>query len=416
MEKCKKIWKNYRFTILLFCSIIIGTIIGMVMKEDAKVLKPFGDVFLNLMFTIVVPLVFVTISSSVASMFDLKRLGKILGTMFLVFFGTSFVAATFMLIAVKVVDPVGGATILVEAGEALEQISIGDRIVQALTVTDFSELLSRNNMLPLIIFSILFGIGVSTLGKEGNKLSEFLNTASKVMMKIVGMIMYYAPIGLCGYFAALIGEFGPNLIGSYARSFILYCVVGICYYFIFYTLYAYLAGGKVGIKQFYKYILSPTATAFATQSSLATLPTNLECVEKIGIPKDIREVSLPIGSTMNMHGSVLGSILKISFLFTVFGKSFTGIDTYLIALLIAVLSGVVMSGIPGGGLIGEMLIVSLYNFPAGAFAIIATIGIIIDAPATALNVVGNPVGAMLVTRIVEGKNWLERKMTHKKQG
>lgn len=412
MESFKKIWKNYRFTILLFLSIIIGASIGLVMGEDAKVLKPIGDVFLNLMFTIVVPLVFVTISSSVSSMLDLKRLGKILGVMFAVFFGTSLVAALVMLLSVKAIDPVGGAQILVEAGEAIQKVSIGDRIVEAITVSDFSELLSRSHMLPLIIFSILFGIGISTLGGEGRKLSELLNTASKVMMKIVHIIMYYAPIGLCGYFAALIGEFGPSLVGSYARSFILYCVVGFLYYLVFYTLYAYMAGGKKGIKQFYKHILSPTATAFATQSSLATLPTNLECAKNIGIPKDIREVTLPIGSTMNMHGSVLGSILKISFLFSVFGRSFSGFDTYLIALLIAVLSGVVMSGIPGGGLIGEMLIVSLYNFPAGAFAIIATIGIIIDAPATALNVVGNPAASMLITRIVEGKDWLTRKIKH----
>lgn len=410
MERLKRIWKNYRFTILLFLSIIIGSIIGLIMKEDAKVLKPIGDIFLNLMFTIVVPLVFVTISSSVSSMFDLKRLGKILGVMFCIFFGTSLVAALFMLFSVKLVDPVGGAQIIVEAGEMVQKVSIGERIVEAITVSDFSELLSRSHMLPLIIFSILFGIGVSTLGRNGEKLSELLNIASAVMMKVVHIIMYYAPIGLCGYFAALIGEFGPSLVGSYARSFILYCVVGILYYFIFYTIYAYLAAGKRGVKQFYKFIISPTATAFATQSSLATLPTNLDCAKNIGIPKDIRDVTLPIGSTMNMHGSVLGSILKISFLFSVFGRSFTGFDTYFTALLIAVLSGVVMSGIPGGGLIGEMLIVSLYNFPAGAFAIIATIGIIIDAPATALNVVGNPAASMLITRVLEGKDWLIKKI------
>ena len=119
---------------------------------------------------------------------------------------------------------------------------------------------------------------------------------------------------------------------------------------------------------------------------------------------------MPIGATMNMHGSVIGSVLKISFLFSVFDMSFTGLDNYLIAVLIAVLSGVVMSGIPGGGLIGEMLIVSLYGFPAGAFPIIATIGILIDAPATCLNVIDDVSASMLVTRLVEGKNWLTKKI------
>ncbi len=411
MSKWKLIWKQYRMTILLFLSIVIGTILGLLLKEDAKVLKPFGDIFLNLMFTIVVPLVFFTIASSVSSMIDLKRLGKLLGVMLGVFFITSLIAAIFMLFSVKTIDPVGSASILIEAGEKIEQISIGERIVEAITVNDFSSILSRSHMLPLILFSILFGLGTSMLKEEGKTVSHFLNSGSKIMMKIVSFIMYYAPIGLCGYFAALVGEFGPNLMESYARSFLLYCIVGVFYYLIFYTLYAYLSGKKEGVKTFYQNILPPTATALATQSSLATLPTNLEAAKNMGIPKDIREVSLPIGSTMNMHGSVLGSILKIAFLFTVFGRDFSGIGTYFTALFIAVLSGVVMSGIPGGGLIGEMLIVSLYNFPAGAFGIIATIGMIIDAPATALNVVGNPAVTMMITRIVEGKDWLKKKIT-----
>ena len=411
MSKWKLIWKQYRMTILLFLSIVIGTILGLLLKEDAKVLKPFGDIFLNLMFTIVVPLVFFTIASSVSSMIDLKRLGKLLGVMLGVFFITSLLAAIFMLFSVKTIDPVGSASILIEAGEKVEEISIGERIVEAITVNDFSSILSRSHMLPLILFSILFGLGTSMLKEEGKTVSRFLNSGSKIMMKIVSFIMYYAPIGLCGYFAALVGEFGPNLMESYARSFLLYCIVGILYYLIFYTLYAYISGKKEGVKTFYQNILPPTATALATQSSLATLPTNLEAAKNMGIPKDIREVSLPIGSTMNMHGSVLGSILKIAFLFTVFGRDFSGIGTYFTALFIAVLSGVVMSGIPGGGLIGEMLIVSLYNFPAGAFGIIATIGMIIDAPATALNVVGNPAVTMMITRILEGKDWLKKKIT-----
>ena len=411
MSKWKLIWKQYRMTILLFLSIVIGTILGLLLKEDAKVLKPFGDIFLNLMFTIVVPLVFFTIASSVSSMIDLKRLGELLGVMLGVFFITSLLAAIFMLFSVKTIDPVGSASILIEAGEKIEQISIGERIVEAITVNDFSSILSRSHMLPLILFSILFGLGTSMLKEEGKTVSHFLNSGSKIMMKIVSFIMYYAPIGLCGYFAALVGEFGPNLMESYARSFLLYCIVGILYYLIFYTLYAYISGKKEGVKTFYQNILPPTATALATQSSLATLPTNLEAAKNMGIPKDIREVSLPIGSTMNMHGSVLGSILKIAFLFTVFGRDFSGIGTYFTALFIAVLSGVVMSGIPGGGLIGEMLIVSLYNFPAGAFGIIATIGMIIDAPATALNVVGNPAVTMMITRILEGKDWLKKKIT-----
>ncbi len=401
-----KFFKTYKFSLLLLGSIIIGTFIGLYWGEEAIILKPLGDIFLNLMFTIVVPLVLVTISSSIANMFNLRRLGKILGYLFLTFFITGTVAALFMLIVVKLIDPVGKARIVIEAGNKISKLNVGDRIVSTFTVNDFSHLLSRSNMLPLILFSILVGIGISQLGKEGRNLAKLLEKLSKALMKVVSLIMLYAPIGLCAYFATLIGQFGPQLIEGYAKSILLYIPVSILYYLIFYTLYAYLSAGKEGVKRFYKYCLPPTATALATQSSLASLPTNLEASEKIGIPKDIREVTMPVGATMNMHGSVIGSVLKISFLFTIFNKPFVGINTYLTAILISVLSGVVMSGIPGGGLIGEMLVVSLYGFPASAFAIIATIGILIDAPATCLNVIDDLSVSMLVTRIIEGKNWL----------
>lgn len=407
----KETLKAYRFPIILICSVILGCLLGIILKEDAIYLKPFGDIFLNLMYAIVVPLVFFTISSSVANMIDMKRLGKILKYLFFVFFATSLVAALLMLITTFFIDPVGNAKIALDSAAKVEKVDIGSQIVSALTVTDFKELLSRANMLPLIIFTTIFGISISLVGKKATKIAEGLDILSKVMMKFVSIIMYYAPIGLCAYFAALIGEFGPNLIGSYARSMAIYYVLCVVYFFVFYTLYAYLAGGKVGVKTFYKGVMPISVTSLATQSSLASLPANLEGTKEMKVPKDIREVVLPIGATMHMEGSAMGAILKIVFLFGIFHKPFTGMDTYLIALLVAVLSGVVMSGIPGGGLIGEMLIVSLYGFPASAFPIIATIGFLIDPPATCLNVTGDSVTAMMVTRLVEGKNWLKRRLS-----
>lgn len=400
---------SYFFPIILFISIIIGCILGVILGEKASVLKPFGEIFLNLMYTIVVPLVFFTISSSVANMVDMRRLGRILKYVFLVFFATSAVAAILMVIVLFVIDPVGNGKIAMDASEVVQNTDIGKQIVEAITVSDFSQIMSREHMLPLIIFSCLFGIGTSIIGKQGECIAKGLDALSKIMMKIVTIIMYYAPIGLMAYFASLIGEFGPNLIGSYAKSMLIYYLLCIVYFVVFYTLYAYLAGGKKGIRLFYKHQFPITITSLATQSSLASLPTNLEQTEKMKVPKDIREVTLPIGATMHMEGSAMAAILKIVFLFSIFGKPFNDIYTIGTAILIAVLSAVVMSGIPGGGLIGEMLIVSLYGFPPEAFAIIATIGWLVDPPATCLNVTGDSVSAMLTTRLVEGKNWLKKK-------
>ena len=411
MEKKKNsIWQHYKFPIILLGSIILGSIIGLVLGEKATVLKPLGDIFLNLMFTIVVPLVFLTITSAVSDMVDMKRLGKIISSMLLVFIVTGIIASIIMIGTVKIFPPAQNVKIDLPMAEELEHLSTGEQIVAALTVTDFPLLISRRNMLPLILFSIFFGICVSLLGESGKKISEGLNLLSQVFLKMVSLIMYYAPIGLGAYFAALIGDFGPELLGSYARAMIVYYPICIVYFFIAFVAYSYYAGGKDGVRVYFKNIFPVAITSLATQSSIATLPVNLEVAEKIGVPKDIRDIVLPIGATAHMDGSCLSAILKIAFLFGIFDMPFTGIGTYATAILISILSGVVMSGVPGGGLIGEMLIVNLYGFPMEAFPIVATIGYLVDPPATMINVTGDTVASMMVARLLEGKDWLKNKL------
>ncbi|MPM76206.1 Proton/glutamate-aspartate symporter [bioreactor metagenome] len=235
------------------------------------------------------------------------------------------------------------------------------------------------------------------------------------MMKLVSIIMYYAPIGLAAYFASLVGEFGPQLLGEYARAMVIYYPLCFLYLFIMFPLYSYFAGGKLGMKRMLKYIASPAITSFATGSSIATIPVNLRASESIGVSKDVREIVIPIGATMHMDGSVLSAILKISFLFGIFGMKFSGIGTFATAVCVAVLSGVAMSGIPGGGLIGEMLIVSLYGFPPEAFPIIAMIGFLVDPPATMINSSGDTIASMMVTRLIEGKGWLEKRLAAREE-
>ena len=406
----KKFLKNYKNSLILLGSIALGIILGLIFKEDILILKPFGQIFVNLCFTIIVPLVFFTISSAIANIVDFKRLGKLLRTILVTFVVTGIVASLLMVIFMLLINPVGNSTITLEGTEVINNLTIGEQIVGVLTVSDFTELLSKSHMMPLIIFSIFLGIAVGALKEKANHIKVLLDQTSKVMMKLVKYIMYYAPIGMCAYFAVLIAETGPQLVGSYAKSFLIYIPVCLIYFFVFYTLYAYIGGGKEGIKRFYRSMFKPLVTALGTQSSLATLPTNLNAAEEIGIPEDIKNITLPVGANMHMEGSSVGSILKIAFLFTIFGRNFSGISTILTAILIAVISGCVICGVPGGGLVGELLIVSLYGFPASAFPIITAIALIIDAPATALNVVGDLPTSMIVARYVEGKDWIKKKV------
>ncbi len=414
--KAQKVWESYRFPIILLTAIVIGSIVGIVMGKDATVFKPLGDIFLNLMFTIVVPLVFLTISSAVANMTNMKRLGSILKNLLIVFVVTGLIASVIMIFFVTVFPPAQGVDLSVNVEEPVEKISLADQAVKAITVSDFPELLSRKNMLPLIVFSVLFGFCVTALGEKGKKVAEALDLLSQVVMKLVDLVMYYAPVGLAAYFASLVGEFGPELLKDYARAMAVYYPVTIGYFFIAFFAYAYYSGGMLAVRRFFKNIVSPAFTSLATQSSIATLPVNLESTRKMGVPKDIREIVLPMGATMHMDGSCLAAILKISFLFGLYGKDFSGIGTFTTAVLISVMSGVVMSGVPGGGLIGEMLIVNLYGFPAEAFPIIATIGFLVDPPATMVNSCGDSVASMMVTRLVEGKEWLGKVLTREAKG
>lgn len=405
----KGVWEAYRFSIILIGAIIIGSFIGVHFGDKAKVLKPLGDLFINGMFTIVVPLVFVTISSSISSMNDMTRLKSILKNLILVFVSTGAVAAVIILIIVNIFPPAQGVNLNLTTSEALQPFQTGEQIVKAITVTDFPELISRKNMLPLILFSIVFGFCVNMIGEKGKVISNGLDALAEVFLKMINLLMYYAPIGLGAYFAALVGEYGKELLGSYTRAMIIYYPLCLAYFVIMFPVYGYISAGRDGVRAM-KNLISPAITSIATQSSIATLPVNLEAARKIGVPKDIREIVLPIGATAHMDGTVFSSILKISFLFGIFNVPFEGIGTYASALLLSILGGVVMSGVPGGGLIGEMLIVTMYGFPPEAFPIIATIGYLVDPPATMINATGDTVAAMLVTRIVEGKDWIKKNL------
>jgi len=398
--------KNYGFSILLLFSISVGSALGIFLKDKAVIFKPFGDIFLNLMFTAVVPLVFFSISSAVAEMADVKRLGKILFAMILVFIATGTVASFLMMAGVRCFPPAQGIQIALNQSTGVEHLKVSEAIVSAFTVSDFPDLFSKKNMLALIIFSLLLGLATSFAGQRGKAFAGFLSSGNDVMMKAISLIMLYAPVGLGAYFAYLVGIFGPQLLGSYLRAMALYYPLSILYFFIGFTAYAYLAGRIHAVKSFWANIIPAALTSLATSSSVATIPVNLEAARKIGVPKDIREVVIPIGATIHMDGSCLAAVLKIALLFGLFKMDFTGAGTILTAVGIALLSGTVMAGIPGGGFIGEILIVSLYGFPMEALPIISMVGTLVDPPATMINATGDNVCSMMLARILGGKKWM----------
>ena len=399
----RQFWKQWRFTIILIASVVVGAILGGTIGPSAVGFKPLGDLFLNLLFTAVVPLVFFSISSAVAGSSNLKRLGRITGVMLVIFIMTGIISACLMIGAVKIFNPGKDLPIELSAPPSAQETHLSERIVQTISVPDFSDLLSRRNILALIVFSVLVGLASQAAGEKGKAFRDFLISGTAVMGHVIKLIMYYAPIGLGAYFAYLIGVNGPELVGAYARVVTLYYPLAMVYFAVGFSIYAFIAAGGGGVKRFWSNILPASLTAWGTGSSLAALPANMTAAERIGVPEDVREIVLPLGATIHMDGSCLAAILKIAVLFALFDKPFTGVGTLSGAVGIALLCGVVMSGIPGGGFLGEMLIVTFYGFGPEALPISAMLGTLVDPPATMINASGDTVAAMLVTRFLKSK-------------
>lgn len=411
----KNFLKTYKSIIILLVAIIIGAIIGIVFKEKAAILSPFGDIFLNLMFIVIVPLIFLSITTSITKMKQPKRLGKIMITIIATFVVTSLVAVfvgVFTTYSFKLVTPEDGELIKstlednVTSDEEKEELTILQRTVNTLTVNDFSELFSKSNIIALIVVSILVGIAINMTGQKAEPLLKVLNSAYEVVMKLIQIIMYYAPIGLGCYFASLVGTFGGTIAVGYLKTFVIYTVVAILFYVIVYSIYAFISGGKEGIIAFWKNIIPATITSIATCSSAASIPVNIEASKKIGVSSDIAETIIPLGTSFHKDGSIIGSVFKIMFLVCLFGAT-PGIGQVIIVALIA---NLLVTAVPiGGGTISEMLILTMMGFPVAALPILTMIATIIDPPATMLNVVGDASSSMLVARVVDGKDWMEKK-------
>ena len=420
----KKFLSNYKTTIILLVAIIVGAIVGIIFQEKATKLQPLGDIFLNLLFVIIVPLIFLTITTSIAKMENPKRLGKIMITIIIVFVVTSLIAVLLGFAStyfVKLVNPEDGEKIRASLEEKTEEsdeedVSIADRTVQLLTVNDFSKLLSKDNVIALLVFSIICGIAIRMSNEKGKVFLAFLVSANEVVQNIVKIIIYYAPIGIGCYFAALVGTFGASIAVGYLKTFVVYTIVSLAFYFIVYTIYAFIAGGKKGVELFWRNAVPSTLTALATCSSAACIPINIECSKKMGVPNDIAETTIPMGTSFHKDGSMIGSVFKIMFLVCLFGTAINTPGAVLQILGVAIIANLLITGVPiGGGTISEMLIITMMGFPVASLPILTMVATIIDAPATMLNVVGDTVSSMMVTRIVDGKEWIKEDKFEEKE-
>ena len=415
MDK-KSVAKNYRFLAILLSCMVAGALLGWFRPKWGHSIAFLGTVFINMMFCVVVPLVFASIAGSVANMESRQRAGKIMGVTVGTFVITGAIAAVLMFVLMKLFPPVLTPWADMVAEEIGEHASFTEMIVNFFTSSDFVGLLSRRAMLPLIVFSILFGFSVQMTGGKDSSIGKWLAGLSDVMMKFVQIITYYAPIAFFAIFADLVATYGSEVAKGYGRALLVYYPLCFIYIFTAFPLFARFGGGKGAVKVMFKHIARPAVVSLGTCSSVATIPTNMEAAEDTGISKDVSEIVLPMGATMHMDGSAMSAIIKVAFLFGVFGLDFTT-EKAILAIIVAVFSSVAMSGIPGGGGTGELVVCTIF-FPdqlAVAYPIALAIGNLVDPPATMVNSAGDYVVSFIVSRYVDGKDWLQKVFAKKKE-
>ena len=396
--------KNYGATLLLLLGLVVGGVLGAVLGDGARVLRAPGMLFLNLVFMLVVPLVFFSVAHSLVVMQKSGAVGKILLTALGVFLFMSLVTGVFSLGFMSVWNPFsrvlgqGGAMPGSVAGESVD---LGEAIVSALTVNDFPLLLSREHLLPLILFSALFGLAVALLGQKAALVERFIAEGEAVIIRMMELVMKLAPIGIGCYFADTVGSLGGRIVGDYLEIFLVVCAATAVCYLLFLSLCALFC--RVPLGRFWKEMIPPSATAVGTCSSAACMPVNMAAARKRGVSDRIVDGIIPLGTNLHKDGSVVCSVAKVLFALYFFGAAPQGLGPAALVILLAVLESIVVGAVPVGGMTGELFICAVLGLDPSFAASLLVIGTVCDIPATLLNATGNLVASALVQRLTDKK-------------
>lgn len=389
--------KNYGQSLLLLTGIGIGGVCGIVFKENAHAVAPVGEFFLNILFTLVVPLVFFSVGDSICKLHKQGQAGSVLGKLFLTFLGMSLAASILAYLFIVAINPFEGFdssfTLSGEQNGRFEKIPFSQALVQAFSVSDFSELFSKSKLLPLIIFAIIFGF--ATARTDSSKVAAFLEQGSAVFMKMISFVMYIAPVCLGCYFADMVASLGGQLLTGYLKAFVIDLVLALILFFVVHSLYVLLFAGKDGLKAYWSGILPPSITAFATCSSAVAIPGNIQAAKKAGVTPAVAEAAVPLGTAIHKDGSAVAGVLKIAFVLAIFSQDIVGIGNAAQIIGIALFSAIVMGAVTGGAATGELLICTMLGVDPQMAGVIIVLGLIVDMPSTLINSSANVVSAIV---------------------
>lgn len=395
--------QNYRSTILLVLGLLLGALLGIFLPSAVPYIKPIGDIFLNLLFILIVPLVFFSIATAIYNLKQRQMVGRVLGITMIVFIVLGLIAGILTYLGCIVFNPMD-ATMPQWSNTTFEKQNAGELLVNTLTVSDFNLLLSKSHILPLIVFALLFGLAIASLGEKGKPMARFIESGNMVIMQIMELIMKLAPIGLGCYFASIIAQLGTQVLTGYMRMLLLFCALTLLVYFVLFPLCIYFVCGKNQLKLFFKHILSPSLTALATCSSSACMPINIISCKQMEVKDEIAETVIPLGTNLFKIGSIMNGVLKVIFAMALVGMSYESLSAGTIVVLLAFLSATVVGAIPSGGMTGEIFICALLGIDPQLVGVLMVVATIVDIPATLLNSIGNITATTLINKLTDKKS------------
>jgi len=392
-------------------AIVLGLVVGLVLGEKAEVIKVVGDLFIQLLRMIIVPLIMASMVAGIVSLGDVRKLGRIGLCTFIYYLATTLLAVGVGLVLVNLLRPGVGIDLGAQAGadladrEALSMVSI----VKDIVPKNIFAAMVQDKVLSVIFFSLLLGVAISSVGQKGKPVAALFEVFNAVMMKITDWIMCLAPFGVFALMAYTIGQVGLAVI----RPLVVYMVTVLLGLGVhaFVTLPVLLSiFGRYSPLKFIRDMFSAVATAFSTASSAATLPITMDCLEKnAGVSNKVASFVLPLGATVNMDGTALYEAVAAMFIAQAYGISLT-VWQQLVIMLTATLASIGAAAIPGAGLVTMVIVLRAVNLPLEGIGMILAVDRLLDMCRTAVNVWGDACGAAVVARL-EGEQLNESSST-----
>lgn len=398
--------KSLKLLYAIIIAVILGIAAGWFMGEDALMFSWMGTLWLNALKMVVVPLIMAAIITSIYSLGDVRKLGKSGSLTIIYFLSTTMVAAFVGMILTEIVTPGGDFQITAVTNTLTDQNtpSIGQILIGLISPNIFSSA-ANMELLPLIVFAVIFGAALTTVGEKGTTVFSFFVGLNNIMMVIVGWIMMLSPIGIFGLVSAPIAQAGGGaaILETFGAvgTYMITVLTGLALHSILLSLLLVMITG--GGALYLKHTLPALLTAFSTSSSSATVPFSMECAQKAGISKTSVQFVIPLGSTVNMNGTAVYQGVVVVFLAQVYGIDISIADYFLLALT-AALAAIGSAGVPQGGHVMTLMLFSIAGIPAEGFGLIISVDWILDRFRTTLNVWGDLVGAAFLNRIIATKN------------